>query len=153
MTDKHKDAEPKPAEPAASAAENDAEVAALREKLRTYEQAEEEQRLMNDAHGDAYRRWHDEIHQLAEYANTRGHAVTLTAAFHAVLIAHLDELLSEAAERAGREVLAQRTANETATPNALRSETADNGTDYARMSDEEFDRVLRMALNGELKRG
>ena len=146
------------AESAAAAAvenapENNTEVEALREKLRAYERAEEEQRLMGDAHGDAYRRWHDEIHQLADYANARGRAITLTAAFHAVLIEHLDEELTDAAARAEREALAQRAANETATPNALRSEAADDAVDYERMSDEAFERVLRMALNGELKRG
>ena len=133
--------------------DQETELEALRTKVRAYEQAEEEQRLMGAAHGDAYRRWRDEIHQLADYAHARGRAISLTAAFHAVLIAHLDELLEEAAVRAGHEALAQRTANESATPNALRSEATDDGVDYARMSDAEFDRVLRMALNGELKRG
>ena len=156
MIDKQKpegSAESAAAAAAENAPENNTEVEALREKLRAYERAEEEQRLIGDAHGDAYRRWHDEIHQLADYANARGRAITLTAAFHAVLIEHLDELLNEAAARAEREALAQRAANETATPNALRSEAADDAVDYERMSDEAFERVLRMALNWELKRG
>ena len=110
MIDKQKpegSAESAAAAAAENAPENNTEVEALREKLRAYERAEEEQRLMGDAHGDAYRRWHDEIHQLADYANARGRAITLTAAFHAVLIEHLDELLNEAAARAEREALAQ----------------------------------------------
>lgn len=130
------------------------ELQVLRERLRQYEQAEEEQKLLNDVrHGEAYRRWRDEVHRVADYANHRGRAVSLTAAFHAVLLEHLDEMIQEAAERAGREALEELRANECATPSALGGETVDAATDYGQMSDEEFNRVLRMALNGELKHG
>ena len=137
----------------ATAAEEDPQVAALQAELTRYRDAEEDRRLAQDARlGSEYLRLRDEVQRLADYARGKGKILSRTAAFHAVLLQHLDEMLDGAGTRGGEAVLAQIRANERATPQALGGTPVQPRTDYRRMSDEEFGHVLQRALNGELRR-
>ena len=131
----------------------DPEVEELRAQLAAYRDDEEDRQLAQDERlGGEYVRLRDEVQRLTDYARGKGQSLSRTAAFYAVLLQHLDELLADAGARAGQATMEQIRANSRATPFALGGERAEPRADYRHMSDEEFGRVLQKALNGELRR-
>ena len=76
----------------------------------------------------------------------------MKAAFQAVLLQHVGELLQEAGARGRKEAMEEMRRNARATPAALGGEAGEEKPDYKRMSDAEFDRMLQRALNGELRK-
>ncbi len=141
-----------PAADALGAPADSATLALLRE-LADYRDRDEDARLAQDARrGAIYCSLRGEVQRLADYARGHGSEMSLSTAFNAVLLEHLDELLQEAAAKSAREAAVHYRDNAWATPAALGSETAHAQADYGAMSDEEFGRVLQKALNGELRR-
>ena len=129
------------------------EMVQMRAELARYRDAEEEQQLSrNERLGDSYGRLRDEVRQLTDYARSHGKNLSLTWAFYAVLLSLLDELLEETDAKAGQRAMAQLQANAQASPAALGGTVSAPEADYRHMTDEEFDRVVQMALNGELRR-
>lgn len=129
------------------------EIRTLRELLCAAQDREEEEELKRDpVLGEFFEQYGRDAKEIAAYARKNGQAIPLVSAFHALLMENLPVLMSGAAEKARADALKKMEENRMATPVALGGEVAENGVDYAAMSDAEFDRILRRALNGELKR-
>ncbi len=138
---------------AEDAPQRDPETEALRIQLRRYQDEEEDRGLRGDAElGAIYRQLYPEVEALTGYAREKGRTMGMKAAFQAVLLQHVGELLQEAGARGRREAMAEMRHNARATPAALGGEASEEKPDYKRMSDAEFDRMLQRALNGELRR-
>jgi hypothetical protein len=137
--------------PAAQA--DDPETAELRKQLQRYRSEEEDRQLRNDQElGAIYQRLHPEVEALAAYGRMHGREMGLKAAFQAVLLEHIGEVLQEAGSKGQRQAMAQMRHNAAATPASLGGASGEEKMDYGRMSDAEFDRLLQRALNGELRK-
>jgi hypothetical protein len=133
--------------------QGDPEMEALRMQLRRYQDEEEDRGLRGDAQlGEIYRRLYPEVEALAGYAREKGCTMGMKAAFQAVLLQHVGELLQEAGVRGRQQAMEELRRNARATPAALGGEAREEKPDYKRMSDAEFDRMLQRALNGELRK-
>lgn len=137
--------------PAAQA--DDPETAELRKQLQRYRSEEEDRQLRNDQElGAIYQRLHPEVEALAAYGRMHGREMGLKAAFQAVLLEHIGEVLQEAGSKGQRQAMAQMRHNAASTPASLGGASGEEKMDYGRMSDAEFDRLLQRALNGELRK-
>lgn len=131
----------------------DPELERLQVQLQQYRDQEEDQAMSRDAQlGEVYQRLRPEVQELARYTRDRGRGLKLKQAFYAVLLQNIGDLLQEAGARGQKQAMEELRANAQATPEALGGEAGEQKTDYKHMSDEEFGRMLEMALNGELRR-
>lgn len=136
-----------------TAAQEPPETAELRAQLRKYREEEEDRGLCSDRElGEVYQRLHPEVEALTAYGRAHGRELGLKAAFQAVLLEHIGEVLQEAGARGQKQAMAQMRHNAAATPAALGGAAGEEKMDYGRMSDAEFDRLLQRALNGELRK-
>ncbi|MBQ4313664.1 MAG: hypothetical protein IJC18_05570 [Clostridia bacterium] len=127
-------------------------IRSLEAELARYRSREAEASLLSDpVLGGYYERYRDDVADFVDFAAQEGKAITHEQALRAILADNLDEILRSGAERARQETLAQIGANTSASPGSIGGAVVENTGDFARMSDEEFEKAIAAAKRGELK--
>ena len=138
-------------EDALPSAPQDAEQQRLQEQLHTLMSERRDRELLEDeAHGAAYRLLRDKVQQVLTGPDGQLLPLDRDAAYGAVLLRELPDVLQQLTGSAREEALRAVQANGMASPGALGGQAAAPAPDFASMSSEEFAAYRRRALCGEL---
>lgn len=124
-----------------------AELEALRREKRDRELCEDE------SLGELYRSLREEVRELTDFAQQRGVRIEPEDAFHALLVQNFTELIAQAEQRGEERALQNLAQLSAASPMALGGSQPQPATDYGKMDDAAFDRLVKRALRGELRSG
>ena len=124
-----------------------AELDALRREKRDRELCEDE------SMGELYRMLREEVRDLVDFSQQQGIRIDPEDAFHALLVQNFTKLIAQAERRGEDRALQSLTQISAASPMALGGSQPQPVTDYGKMDDAAFDRLVKRALRGELRRG
>lgn len=137
----------------ASQEEKSREIESLKELLCAVQDEQEANELRKDpVKGMFFDKFEKDAKAIVKYSRENGKPLSLEAAFNALLLNNLSEVLNGERETSQARTMALIEENRMASMDALGGEVNENRIDYASMSDEEFERVLKKALNGELRK-
>lgn len=130
-----------------------AETMRLRSQLADYQAREEDIKLKSDpTFGPYYSQYRDELIEIQRNERANGNDLSLEMLLRAKLAADLPSILADIGAKAKGDALAAIQANATASPGSSGGAATGNMSTYATMPDAEFDKLLRRAINGELKK-
>jgi hypothetical protein len=133
--------------------EKSREIESLKELLCAVQDEQEANELRKDpVKGMFFDKFENDAKAIVKYSRENGKPLSLEAAFNALLLNNLSEVLNGERETSPARTMALIEENRMASMDALGGEVNENRIDYASMSDEEFERVLKKALNGELRK-
>lgn len=125
----------------------------LRSQLADYQSREEEAKLKNDpVFGGYFEQYRDELVEVQRDERANGNEIPLEMLLRARIAEELPNILADRESKAKSDALTAMRANAAASPGASGGAATDNSSSYATMSDAEFEKVYRAAINGDLKR-
>lgn len=125
----------------------------LRSQLADYQSREEEAKLRNDpVFGSYFEQYRDELVAVQRDERANGNDIPLEMLLRARIAEELPNILADRENKAKSDALTAMRANAAASPGASGGAATNNSSSYAAMSDAEFEKVYRAAINGDLKR-
>ncbi len=133
--------------------ETTAENFRLRSQLADYQLREEESRLKTDpVFGSYFEQYRDELLEAQRDERANGNDIPLEMLLRARIAEELPNILADRENKAKSEALTDIRANAAASPGSSGGAATGNSSSYASMSDADFEKVYRAALNGDLKK-
>lgn len=137
-----------------------AELMQLREQTRAQQQQlqflqvqQDDASLSSDpATAQLYAQLRPQVLELMQYCVNRGQPANLRAAFNVIAMRHLPEMQRAAGEAGQKKAVRQMRANSKATPGPLKDTGEDRPIDYDNMSSSDFEKILKNAKEGRLRR-
>lgn len=141
------------AEAAGRDPESAATEAGLRDELSAYRMREQEAEIKADPDlAPYYDEFRDDILEVCEMAQADGREVNLAAATRAVMSQNMGTILQRTRDAARQETIKNYDSKSKASPGSIGGSETSPPLDYASMSDEQFEDVMRQAVRGELMR-